>query len=370
VTDQGGGVWRIVFDVGISAPSLGDVVLVTSAHLVRNTEDAHTETWSSDGVCSFHFAAQDLLEEEAVTVSGLDLPPFDLGPLADIPDLYLWASAQGNGWVDRDGGGLDPTDKSDVFPDVVEITNSVDFMFDSRQGREDNSLTEPYLERVGNASSAPRWARFNQHRHNAGQATNYHFSIDLDTGWLLRNSQGKFWDDTDGMTVFLVARFGGPAFAGNPQRHLVRTGVFEWFQDTTNDGKVKFFATADASVPAADISYPGVFDSQLRIWAVRWDPGVSARIYMPGGSPLASAATPAAALDPVARDAKVMVYRGNTFGAGDGLPQQIDFNLDRQCMTDDFLIYRRALTTDELNAVGNWLQEKWAAAGVKWETVP
>lgn len=366
VAVQGGG-WRITFDAVITAPSLSAIRRTTSGHLVRNSKDAHTEVWHTNTVVEVSVQCEDLIDEADHAITGIVPTAPTLGPIAEIPDLYLWVSASGPCWTDLDGGGLDPTDPTEAFPLVLANENDVDFVFDARRHPSDPTLVEPYLQRLAGGTTAPRLAYFHDVRYNNGLRTFYHFGIDQLEGWLLENSQAPFWDPTDGLTVFVVARFGGPAFPGSfvEHYHLFRSGVFEWFGNGTT-GEVRMFAVADAVVGAANLTYTEPTDSTLRILAFRWEPGAVAELFMGGGTALASAATPAASIATTPRDTRMMQYMSNGFGGGSGLPQEIDFNLDRQCFSDDGLIYKRALTNTELNVIGAQMAVRY---DIPWEEV-
>lgn len=365
---QGGG-WRITFDTTITAPSLGEIRRTTSAHLVRNSSDAHTEVWTTNTVVQVALKCEDLIDEADYPISGIVPTPPSLGPLAAIPDLYFWASVSGPVWVDLDGGGLTPTDPTGAYPQVGQGFSDADFVYDARRHPSVITLVEPYLQRLGAGSTAPITAYFKDARYNNGQRTFYHFGIDDLEGWTLENSQAPFWDATDGLTVFIVARFGGPAINGSfvEHYHLFREGIFEWFGNGTV-GAVRMFATADAVVGAANFTYTEPTDSELRILAFRWDPGVVAELFISGhgggdGAAVASAATPAASIATTLRDTRMMQYLGPNFigpvGGGDGNPQQIDFNLDRVCMSNEGYLVKRALTNTEMNTVGSLFALKY-----------
>jgi hypothetical protein len=370
---QVGDLWRIAFATTITAPSLGDIVRVTSAHLVRNSKDAHREVWTSDGIIDVSLEAEDLIDEATYAISGIDMAPPTLGPLAEIDDLYLWVSAGGPCWADLDGGGLTPTDPTIAWPQDLQGLDDVDFAYDVRRPPTDIDLVEPYLQRWDptDGDSAPALAYFHNVAHNNGQRTFYHFAIDELVGWTLENSQAPFWDDTEGLTIIIVARFGGPAVPGSfvDHFHFFREGIFEWFGNGTT-GEVRMFETADAVVGAANFTYTEPTDSTLRILAFRWDPGVVAELFIGGGAAVASAATPAASLDPDPRPTDVMQYLGPNFtgplGGGSGHPQQINFNLDRVCMSNELYVAKRALTDSEINEIATWFADKY---DILWDNV-
>lgn len=365
------GKWRLTFDTTITAPALADIERVTSAHLVRQRKDFFKESWITDEHCEFRVESMDLLQEKTALIAAVTPPAFDLGPIADIPDLYLWVEASGNAWYDLSGGPVEPFAPSIPYPQVTHSNQvgRIDFLFDCRQDPDDPSLTEPYLQGFtgGGGKDQPWLAYFPLHRDNSGERTIYHFGIDEDVGFDLKNSDDPFWDDTDGLTVFVCARFGGPTAVGGSEehRHLSRVGIFEWKSDDTS-GKVNFFATADATVAAANITYIEPITSDLEIMAVRWDPGVSAELFIGGGAALATATTPVSSIDATARSTEVLTYESNSFGFGQGHAQQIDHNIERQCMSNHLSIYKRALTDAEMDIVGQQLADKY---NLTWEPV-
>lgn len=357
------GKWRLTFDAVITAPSIGDVDRVTAAYLARQNNDAFVEKWFTEEHCDFRVQALDLLQEKVVSIAAVTPTAFDLGPIADIPDLYLWVEASGNAWYDLSGAPVEPYAPSLPYPQVTHTDREgqVDFLFDCRQAPDDATLTEPYLQGpTGPSEDQPFLAYFPLARDNNAERTFYHFGIDEDVGWDLKNSDDPFWDDTDGLTVFICARFGGPHFAGgdDDHRHIDRPGIFEWKSNDTA-GEVNFYATADVVVAAANITYTEPVTSDLIVMAVRWDPGVSAELFIDGGAATATAATPASSIDATARGTEVMTYRSNGFGSGSGEKQQIEHNLDRQCMSNHMSIFDRALTDAEMDIVGQQLAAKY-----------
>jgi len=362
--------WRVTYDSTIPAPpNLSEICKVTSAHRVRLADDVFREEWTTPEVASYSVTLIDLLQEKTSTVSGAQIPDPTINSIADVDDLYLWCSASGNAWV-SEISPFGPDRVTRPFPLGVSLTGSdVDFLLDCRQDHDDPSLNEPYLQRHGAANTAPGLAYFSKFWPNHGQRTLYHFAITPNfAGFSLENSQEPFFDNTLGMTIFVCARFAGLTDPAASRVLVNRSGVLEWEKGASfsTDGHVRFFATADTSVPAADITYTQPLDSALYILAVRWDPGVSAEVFIDGGAAAGSAASPAASLDTATRDTDVLQFRGNIFGGGGGLPQGPNDNIERMAFSNEFLIFRRALTDEEMDLVGDHIAKMY---GLEWSDV-
>ena len=357
------GKWRIAFDSTITAPALSDVRGVTSAHHVRLARDNYQESWVTDEVCSVRASFIDLLDEGVKSITKVTPEDYTLGPIAEIDDLYFWGSAAGNVWAWDGDASKNPSFVANAYPyrDVEGRTYDADYLFDCRTPPGDNALTEPYLQSKTN----PAQLSYHQsHYTNNSQRTFYHFNVSDYCGFELENSDAEFWDATDGLTVVVAIRSGGPSqgLGGEAaQRILERAGIFEWLHDDllSPTGQVNFYATADSAVAAANITYTAPTDSNLRLMAVRWDPGVAAELFIGGGSAHATATTPASSLDTEARPTQVLHFVGNTFGPGGGYDQQIDVNLDRQHFSNEILIFQRAITDDELDTVGEYLAARY-----------
>ena len=177
----------------------------------------------------------------------------------------------------------------------------------------------------------------------------------------MENSDAEFWDATDGMTIFVCARFGGNLSSEDSLLFMSRLGVFEW-----RNGVVRFFQTVDISVPNHTITYTQPADSSLYILAVRWIPSSVADIYINGGAVAASAPIAPASIDTTPRGTHVLSFRPGPFGSGPGDPQHIDANLERQHMSNALMVFKRGLSFAEMNVVGNYLSLRY---DVPWATV-
>lgn len=379
------GEWRIVFDAVIPSISLSDIAYVTSAHKVRFQADNYQERWVSPTWGGISMSMVDLLSEEDAAISNLVLPASVINAklLTDISDLYLWADASGPCWYDS-GGGLSPDRRvkprqqvrwPTIHPWIAaqnsyENDDDCDFVFDVRQAPNDNSLSEPYLQRISSgtgqsfidsSSANPTLVTFDHETQNNGLPTFYHFGIYSSTirrtiGFELKNSSSKFWDDTNGMTIFVCVRLGGDMFTSVDDVVLFtwRSGVFEW-----GNTFVRWYPIADLYDPNYEILWECPNEPINYILALRWIPNSVAALYLNGGAPIGTAAIAPPSLDSIARRAHFLGMRPGPFGSGSGFPQDAESSITRQHFSNAGMIFKQGLSLSEMDVVGDYLARRY-----------
>lgn len=322
------GDWLLAFDSVIPATDLADVRKVTPAYLVRCESDSLRETWITDEVCQAEITGLEVLEEAAEELAAIAYNPTGPAP-AQVADLYLWAAPLRNTWAN-----VGRTAKATTGAEAGDVGASVALWDDVRQTPSTPNLL---------GASAPGQVIRQDPETNNGQAAIPFVGVGK---WNLRPLGDAFYDNAagKGLTVFMAYRVG--TTAGSWPHLLKKTGVLEWGATVC-----KMFETLDGEVANNNVVHASLMADDLGrtvIAVLRWDPGVSARVYKNGGAPLGSAVTPVVDL-PAEATRELDVWPA---------PTQLD--------ADDVLIYRRALTTQELNKVGAFLAAKY---DVPWSAI-
>lgn len=314
--------WVIAFDAVIPSTSLADVRKVTPAYLVRLKDDSLREEWITDEHMETSLAGIEVLEEAAQELSALTFTPTGPAP-AQVVDLYLWTSPNRHTWADAGRVA-----KASPGADPGSVGAAVALWDDARSAPSSVNLL---------GSSAPGQIVYADPETNNGRPAATFAGV---AGkWNLRPLGDTFYDNTagKGLTVFVAFRVG--VAAGTWTALLKKTGVLEWYPT-----QCKMFETLDGEVANNNINHASLMADDLgrNVLAVlRWDPNVSARVYKNGGSPLGSAVTPVVDL-PAEATRELDVW---------AMTSQLDVN--------DLVIYKRALTTAELNKVGKFLASKY-----------
>lgn len=324
-----GAEWVIAFGSTIPAVSPTAVRKVTQAYHVRLRDDAMAEEWMTDEICSISLFGVEVLDDSDQELTNLAYTPTGPAP-QQVPDLYLWTSAKRNAYQDAgrvaesvagepgvDGSTVVLWDDLRVSPSTVNLLQS--------------GGTPPvvYINADGEVNGGRQTLRW-----TAGAK------------FLLRPLGDLFYDNAagKGLTVFLALRVRDVAGVWN--YFLKKTGVLEW-----SPTQCKLFEVLDVDVANNDVSHSNLLSDRLSrtvVVMLRWDPGVSAKVYR-DGELMGTAVTPVTDLPPEATRELDVLDMGS----------ELDGN--------DVLIYRRALTSAELNKVGRYLAATYSSP---WTDIP
>lgn len=322
------GEWVIAFGSTIPAVDPATVRKVTQAYLVRLRDDVLKEEWTTDEICSISFWGIEVLDDSDQELANIAYSPNGPAP-GQVPDLYLWVSPQRNAFEDLPRTIPAVAGEPDTNGSAIAIWD------DARQSPSTVNLietgTSPVLYLYGGAQK------------NGGRQT---LRWSAAGKFQLRPLGNTFYDNAagKGLTVFISLR---PRDAvGTWNFFMKKTGVVEWSPTVC-----KLFEVLGVDVANNDISTANLLTDRLSknmVLLLRWDPNVSAKVYR-DGILMGTAVTPVVDLpsDPSA-ELDLM-----------DMASQMDGN--------DILIYKRALTSAELNKVGRFLAGMY---DTDWTTIP
>lgn len=355
-TFGGEDVYRLSFESNLdTVPAVADLDRVTWANLVRSEKDSITETWSSTEVCTIKADVLEVLKEEDVTVTHIDLPdPVPTGPPIDVGSLWGW-------WTCARGAYYDYNPSLLIDPSKF-LDEGISYITDYRTVPPNLMSSYPLLE--GHTSVNPRFHVSDDPRFAGGHPFAYwgenvtgegkYFEIVDAQG----NVSGPAHDNTNGLTVFVCYRKGKNAISANHYLYW-REDVLLW-----TDTKVDIYENLGADNKGFSYSaLHGNDDADTRIKSIlvlTWSPGTYCRVYQ-NGVLHAQASQQVTDLpnDDVARH---RVMRNNITQLSDEEPY------DCYCM-GPVLIFSKALSTAELNTIGNYLESLWAPH-TTWRDIP
>lgn len=323
------GEWVIAFGSVIPVVDITQVRKVTQAYLVRLRDDAMAEQWTTDEVCEVSLWGVEVLAEADQELTNIAYVP--TGPVPEqVPDLYLWTSPKRNSFQDvfratpAVAGEPDVAGSSVALWDDVRQTPSPQYLLES-------GATPPQIYVYGSPGA------------NGGRQT-FHWTAGAK--FQLRPLGDVFYDNTlgKGLTVFIAIR--PRDVAGTVNFFLKKTGVIEWGPTVC-----KLFEVLGVDVANNDISHANLVSDRLSrttTLVLRWDPNVSAKVYRDGVL-MGTAVTPVVDL-PADASAEL-----SFFDMGD--------NFDG----NDALVYRRALSSAEMNKIGRFLSTMY---GSPWTDIP
>ncbi len=362
--DNGNGTWTLGFADAGTTLSAALIRRATSAHHVRLDSDAMTEKWSTDETMSTRLLMIDALEEKDVTLTGIFEPPTSDPPPTQVPNLYAWFEAGINCWVWQGPPNIDqrivpllpgPTiglgARCGVWDDIRQTFSDPCLDGDGQN----NVLLRPwiYVPGIPSVSNGNPTAQF------AGASPGH--------SMLLQASAPQFWSNVDGLTFFINLRTTGQLSTLYEGVFLRLAGCFEfWTNDLFMSGgdhshRVCFFETQDVVDTSRWIVGPDFRTNETMTLVVTWKPSTYARLYK-GGTLVGSAATPAASIaaDAHARQIEIPRLAVASGGSGDG---SIGFSWNVNAIG----IYKRALTSAELNFLGTYLSTRY---GSFWTPIP
>lgn len=320
-----------VVAVGSVLPSItfGNVRKVTQAFLVRLRDDAMTEEWTTDELCSISLWGVEVLDDSDQEITNTAYSPTGPAP-AQVADLYLWTSPKRNAY--QDAGRTTP-----AIAGEADVNGSVVAAWDDARV----TPSSPYLLQSG--GTPPVIYLYGAPEVNGGRQT---IRWTAAGKFQLRPLGDTFYDNTSGkgLTVFLAVR--PRDTAGTWNYLLKKTGVIEWSPTIC-----KLFEVLDVDVANNDVSHANLLSDRLSrnmIAVLRWDPNVSAKVYRDGVL-MGTAVTPVVDLPPEAT-------------------RELDlYDMASQFDGNDIVIYKRALTSAELNKVGRFLAGMYNSP---WTDIP
>lgn len=364
--DNGNSTWTLGFADSGTPLSAALIRRATSAHHVRLESDAMKERWSTDETMSTQLTMIDVLEEKDVGLTGIFEPPTTDPPPVQVPNLYLWVDASMNTWVWQGPPNIDQR--------IVPLIPGPTIGLQARCGVWDDirgSPSDPCLDGDGQNNFELRpWIYVPGIQSvSNGNATAQFAGASPGHSMYLQASAPQFWSNADGLTFFINLRTTGQTSALYEGVFLRLKGCFEfWTNDlfaphdgATHSHKVCFFETQDTVDETRWIVGPDFRTNETMTLIVTWKPSTYARLYK-GGTLVGSAATPAAQIAPDthAREVEIPRLAVASGGSGDG---SIGFSWNVNAIG----IYKRALTSAEINFLGLYLSGRY---GSFWTPIP
>lgn len=357
-----GGSWRIAFDATIPSFPMSDIQRVTTAALSRFASDALAEEWITDEVVKADTIVHELLDEKDVPVpfggGGSDV----IGSPDLIAGLLAWFDVGINVFTTATSGpGGTTWPQATPYPGIPAGTWPIKAWVDARLSEFDtmvNLLPVPRLDSaLYHGLIAFNQPTINKQRQTA--ETIVQLGIQGSFSLLaLPASVLTLHDPMKGLTIIVcgLAPFG---------RILSVNGaggatVIDW-----SEGQAKLFSGPGLGDPALFVSGITVATPGAPvIYALTWLPAVYARVYS-GGIIVGEADVPASSLvgGPIG---SARCLEGVATGTPPQFPKK-DNGIGTTSFHDALLIYQRALTADELNAVGKYLALRY---GAPWADIP
>lgn len=338
-------------------PVLGNIRRATSGHLVRLDHDDIVEDWVTDEHCIIKLKVIELLEEKDVALLSLDETySFVSGP-EEIDDLVFWADASFNTWL------YDGTPPGNHNQPAIAQGDLVYNWDDFREG-----VTEPFLR-----CTPPLVFAFN------GGAMVYFTDTNVNNGrrmiqafyppskyWLMDQFgyETDFVNNSLGLTLIYNVRTNLDGIPGFPpgsipkNQYFIQPGVLEWLGDN-----IKIFTTVDVVNTNLWIqNLPNLRTGELMTLVLRWVPGQVAKLYKNGALIGQSTSTIASLPTGTGREIEMFTlekYFSET-ALGDGAYGNSNW-------INTVGMYDRALTTSEINQIGNYLKARY---GSPWSNIP
>ncbi|MFG0319868.1 MAG: hypothetical protein ACF8XB_21530 [Planctomycetota bacterium JB042] len=360
-TDQGDR-YRIVFDEPIPPLSVPDIKRLTSAHHSRFVQDTLEESWITDNRVRVDLDTIEVVGRDPVVLENID-QPLVFGDAINVPDLLLWVDVSRNVWEAE----VSPAHVRTAKCDPTNPSEQNAFIIDDARVDGDRLFTEglnfprPYLV-IDTANDRGTLLHFDEWKTNHGLPTlerseQYQLISDVDP-----------WDNSKGMTLIYCGRLPRPHPSPGLNDHDVFTkggldtgNALSFFWSTTG---VWISVTGTKLPSSADqiLSYSSITKKKLGIYVLTWSPGNYVRVYRNGvlrGEQLSGVPSTIAATG-----AKALMF--GAFNSGSTLSGKED-ELTKHVFSNSALIYRRALDTVELNAIGEFLAAQYPT---QWQAIP
>lgn len=342
VVPTGTGTWSIEFSEPIPS-TLANISLVretTAAHLVRFDRDDYTEEWTTDEFLAVKCRAFELVHDRAVKIENFDAPIPIRNPDA-VPDVHLWLESPANM-------------RTPMGAPVAASGDEVERWADVRAGiaRELRTTIPPLEGRHAYYASATLNLR----------ARNYPAAMPFVKGELWTDPVEPIFSNALGMTVFVaMQRRETETYPSGDDRivaYLDDLGAADglyWSPTLVQFWEDAGRLSADFRIETPDILYPRAVPHVL---CLTWKPGFYARVYadgyMRGEAPRAVVDLPIFTGD--RGRARFFRFANNA----------LDASSDDDTWFDSMAVYRRALTIDELNIVGQYFA---GLVGTNWRKV-
>ena len=372
IFDNLDGTWTIMYPAISSAHSVVNVRKLCPKYLVRFNEDGRSESWITDGVCSLTVELIETQVEEEISIPNIVIPTPDWSEIAQIPDLYTWFDTQSNIYHYDALAGVYYRTQPWPLPQ-----NKADRWLDVRQTRPDvlRPIDLPQMMLVeassGGPISVPYIARFEKqwlnkgHRALVGGPFNFsgHYDPQLDI------RERELWDNTKGCTIIIV-QTGGTIDQGSAQRLLTwrNSGnhCFYWdSRSTSSTCRIQMFEIPGTEDGTIRITGQDMNDGFPGIWIFRWIPGVSAELIRNGVVDAVAARSPSSFPNVVSYQTDAWFNNYNiSQPASRGV---VDDNFRVRGLLHSFPAFKRGLTNDELNTIGQFYSRVY---GTPWTNLP
>lgn len=332
------GVTRFAFSPSLAGTiSQADIKSITSVHKCRFYTDNMVETWLTDEVCDLQFQVIEVLEETAASVTNLadSLAAAGFEGVGSKGGPFWWLSLSKN--VYENASPIVLADPGSPNGDGDEILRVFDARESTPASGTPNSVRPILVNTFPSGSillhklSDSTVARGRLSAHFPAANVEYckldSLAVPLEDSW---------FDNTDGFTMFVVVND-----LADSVDFFEQVGVLEWSESSCDVFPLLNIVSASGSVSYTAQTVPS---NAVGIFVLRWDPGVSMRVFK-NGVQLAAAASP---------------ISGFPTGGGDMRVTGDD------CKILEHLMYQEALSLADLNEVGNLLASLY---NTTWETV-
>lgn len=359
----GGGTWELTFSDPVTLPS--EPYRVSAALRCRLAQDSTVEQWVTDETCSVGMSMTELLDEGVAAISDLTPTSHTFGAPESIPDLHVWFDAQDGPFAFD--AMLNGYRRSAAWPHKF---HRITEWADRRAALSDHMTSaELPIHRLSQAATGgdvrPYLANFELPWLNSGHriamnAGPMRFAPLLNTQ--LAPRQREFWDNAQGMTLFL-AWIGGTQVAAASDKRLIRltsggSECFLWvMNDTSFQTRVQLYATPGVVNPAFAITCGSLDEVAMSVAILRWTPGGTCQLYRNGVLQGSIATSPSSFPQVLSYD-DVLWF--DYFAIAQPPSRGIaDDNHFKRPLLNSFLAYRRALTNSECNSVMAYLSASY-----------
>lgn len=324
-TEGGVEVWVLTLDEALSVvPPVSKIRRTTFAHLLVQERDYVTEEWTTTEDCSMFVQVIEAPVEKTVELVNLDLPSAIASAPQNVDGLWIWTDAVRGCIREDDGKLIDPATDGDGTQ-IIE--------WKDLRGTPQRFLV------AGDVLSSLNWYQPAGDRPVITWIDNAHWKAE---------DQAPPFDNTDGFTIFLSIRKGNLNLDGT---HFLfeREDVIAWYHDHVDI--FEGLATGNEGFSYASI-VNGDSTGDRTVLALTWSPATYCRVYKDGVL-AGEATTQVTDLHEDKRATKVLNL------------DEID-PVATAYWAGTCVIYKRALDTDELNAIGNRIA---ASFGTVWSDI-
>ena len=335
-TTNGEPTWTVNFKNTIDGvPGVPSLKKVTSAHLMKRDTDAFVENWLDGESMEGTMRVLEALDERTVNYGGT--PGEDQADFTspdDIDALHFWCDASVNAYTggtvgDRDGG-------------IGEIDRWVSVWDKTRQ----TPSIENLIPRASSAFNYSVWDFGGDPGQNNGRLTlksNSGSGPTTRASFQLQNENAFFADNDDGLTIFI--HYQAP-LGQEMDTMFEQSGILEW-----GPTQAQIYETDGVSDSDYIASYTNLNDGiQFKAICLNWKPSIFFRVYKHGSLAGESAASPPSI---------PIVTRERILARAEALATGINVN--------SIMIFRKSLSTEEMNFVGNYLHGIYG--GKTWDDI-